>query len=131
MSTKPKNRVPKLPPYIDPPLPDRKVVLPGGLVLTDDPAIREHALRFRLGLEDEPIELSHFVAIQHDADGNLINTYILHAPRSLTAIERVEQDIGRHFWFGNQHHIVGIPRFVPHVSYVDLRKVRKENILIT
>lgn len=122
-----------IPQCMDPPLPDRRRVLPGGLVLGEnDERIQNQALENRTSLEDEPIFPGYFVASMENYKGKTLGTFIVKADRMYDAILKIEADIGRHLWLsnGNRDHQVGIATVAMSCNQVCLRRIRKENVFL-
>jgi hypothetical protein len=107
--------------------------LPGGLVLGNDNAIIEStALQNRIRLQGEIPHPSWFVATQEDGRGKILGTFIIQAERTIEAIEKIEQDVGRHLWLTNGgDHVVGLPnKLALSIHFIALQKIRKENCLL-
>jgi len=105
--------------------------LPGGMVLGEDNAvIQTTALHDRLRLEDEVRHPAWFVATHSDDVGNVIGTFIVQAERTIEAIEKIEQDMGRHFWLTEGEHVVGFPKLALTVPFIGLQRIRKDNCLL-
>ncbi len=123
-----------IPQHMDPPLPDRRRVLPGGLVLGDDDMrIRALAIENRANLETEEPFPSYFVATRENYKGNVIGTFIIQADRMMDAMAKIEEDVGgRHLWLtnGDGNHFVGLPHIAMTVNFIGLRRIRKDNCLI-
>lgn len=122
-----------IPQCIDPPMPDRRRVLPGGLVLGEnDENIQNRALENRASLEHEPPFPGYFVARLEDHTGAVLGVFVIHAERMYDAITKVESDVGRYMWLsnGDKNHQVGIPQIALSCNLVRLERVRKENIFL-